>query len=78
VAPESNYEHYQEFVNYLLKDRNEGFEALDELFRMVDDTTVWPVYYELDEVAAEAEGRPMPAHPIRVHGFHEFLEEVTA
>lgn len=72
-----SFEDFKEFVNTDLRARNGGREVLDELFRTVDDPTIYPVHYEIDEEESEEAGHPVPKHPIETHGFVEYLEAVT-
>jgi len=73
----NDYESFSQFTTYVLRERDDVFPAVNGLFRMAPDATIHPVHYEIDAEATEEQGQPVPAEPVRVHGFTETLQSVS-
>jgi hypothetical protein len=72
-APTGSYESFRTFVEYLLRERDDVFPAVNGLFRMAPEAEVHPVHFEIDDEASEEAGKPVPSEPVSVHGFEETL-----
>lgn len=70
-----HYEAFREFVEYLLKEREDICPITNEFFRMAPNARVNVVHYEMED--ADDGDRKIPAEPVKVYGFEETLEAIT-